>query len=102
MLLRLETRQNRDDWDALTSMSEPWGKAIEALSQLDASGNPRLADAEAAFGLDTGSPGGMQGRGLAESRRGGGEVQALTLTEVARAAAGLESSPVSVGELFPD
>jgi hypothetical protein len=46
MLLRLETVAQRDDWDGLTSINEPWTKAIESLSQTDASGQPRLADAE--------------------------------------------------------
>lgn len=46
MLLRLETLPERDDWDALATINEPWTKAMEALSQTDASGNPRLADAD--------------------------------------------------------
>ena len=47
MLLRLETLPQRDDWDGLASINEPWTKAIESLSQVDASGNLRVADAEA-------------------------------------------------------
>ncbi len=46
MLLRLETLPQRDDWDSLATINEPWKKAIEALSQTDASGMPRVADAE--------------------------------------------------------
>jgi hypothetical protein len=46
MLLRLETRKERDDWDALTSISEPFNMAMHALGQVDANGNPRVADAD--------------------------------------------------------
>ena len=46
MLLRFETRQERDDWESLTSINDPWTKAINALSELDASGNPKVADAD--------------------------------------------------------
>ena len=46
MLLRIETRHSRDDWDALTAISEPFAKAINALSQVDAAGNPNVANAE--------------------------------------------------------
>ena len=46
MLLRLETLPERDDWDGLAAINDPWKKAIDALSQTDASGMPRLADAE--------------------------------------------------------
>jgi hypothetical protein len=34
VLIQLEIRRERDDWDQLTSISEPF-KAIEALGQLD-------------------------------------------------------------------
>lgn len=47
MLLRVETRRSRDDWDAFTSISEPFAKAMNALTQLDATGNPNVADAAA-------------------------------------------------------
>jgi hypothetical protein len=47
MLLRLETLPQRDDWDSLASINDPWKKAIESLSQVDSAGNPRVADAEA-------------------------------------------------------
>ncbi|MGH2618785.1 MAG: hypothetical protein ACRDJC_26450, partial [Thermomicrobiales bacterium] len=46
MLLRLETLPERDDWDGLAAINEPWKKAIDSLSQTDPSGLPRLADAE--------------------------------------------------------
>jgi hypothetical protein len=46
MLLRLETLPQRDDWEGLVSINEPWRKAIDALSQVDASGNPRISDAD--------------------------------------------------------
>jgi hypothetical protein len=48
MLIQLEIRRERDDWDQLTSISEPFSKAIEALGQLDpATGEPKLAEADA-------------------------------------------------------
>ncbi len=47
MLLRVETRRYRDDWDSLSSISEPFKKAIEALTKYDAIGNPLVAEAEA-------------------------------------------------------
>jgi hypothetical protein len=46
MVLRLETLPQRDDWDGLAVIAEPWQRAIDALSQTDASGNPRVADAD--------------------------------------------------------
>ncbi len=46
MHLRIETRKERDDWNALTSISEPFNKAMMALGQVDASGNPRVADSD--------------------------------------------------------
>ena len=46
MLLRLETLPQRDDWDGLATISEPWQKAIDALSQTDAAGNSRVSDAD--------------------------------------------------------
>ena len=33
MLLQVEFRQDKDDWDALTEIKDPWEKAIDALSQ---------------------------------------------------------------------
>lgn len=46
MLLRIETLPERDDWDSLSTINEPWQKAIDALTQVDAAGNPRVADAD--------------------------------------------------------
>lgn len=46
LLLRIETRKERDDWNALTSISEPFNKAMTALGQVDVNGNPRVADAD--------------------------------------------------------
>ncbi len=46
ILLRLEIRTERDDWDSLTSISGPFNQAFEALKQVDANGNPKMADAE--------------------------------------------------------
>ena len=43
MLLRIETRKERDDWEALTSIKEPFDKAMMALGE---SGNPRVEDAD--------------------------------------------------------
>jgi hypothetical protein len=48
MLIQLEIRQERDDWDQLTSISEPFARAIEALGQIDpTTGQPKLAEADA-------------------------------------------------------
>jgi hypothetical protein len=47
MLLRIETRRYRDDWDAFSSISEPFTKAMNTLMQLDAAGKPNVADAAA-------------------------------------------------------
>ncbi len=46
ILLRFETRPERDDWESLLSINEPWTKAINALAEFDASGNPKVADGD--------------------------------------------------------
>lgn len=46
MLLRLEVRKDRDDWNQLTTIREPYDKAIQSLGQFDAAGNPREVDAD--------------------------------------------------------
>jgi len=46
LLLRIETRSYRDDWEALSTINEPFTRAITALTQVDANGNYNVADAE--------------------------------------------------------
>ena len=46
MLLRIETRKARDDWKSLSSINDPYMQAMDALDQVDDSGNPRVADAD--------------------------------------------------------
>lgn len=46
LLLRVATRRYRDDWEALSTISQPFSKAIAALTQVDASGEANVAAAE--------------------------------------------------------
>ena len=118
MLLRVETSQHRDDWDSLPNIKEYWDKAIEALGQLDASGNPRVADADifirnavvqALQSPDLTQADQMQSaRALRDKYQqykeaiGAKEIVPVpTLADVAKAARGLSPEPVTLGELFP-
>ena len=120
MLLRLEIRAERDDWDSLTSIAEPFNKAFEALKQVDASGNPKLADADVF--IRTAALAAVTSADLTDKDRirvarairdrynaykdavfGAKALEqppAPTMAEVARAARGLDTAPVTVGELF--
>ena len=123
MLLRIETRRSRDDWDALTAISEPFAKAINALSQVDASGNPDVADAEiyvrAAAAAALGSPDltvkdrvqvarAIRARytdyktALVGERAVAGPLAVPAMLDVGRAAKQQDTSPVTVGELFAE
>lgn len=46
MLLRVETRRYRDDWDALSAINDAFTKAIDALTKVDANGKPPIEEAE--------------------------------------------------------
>ena len=120
MLLRLEIRAERDDWDALTSIAEPFNKAFEALKQVDANGNPKLADADvfirtAALAAVTSTDltdkdrirvaKAIRDRYIAykEAVFGAKALEkppAPALTEVAHASRALDPTPVSIGDLF--
>jgi hypothetical protein len=122
MLLRLEIRPERDDWDSLTSIADPFNKAFEALKQVDASGNPKLRDAEifirtAALAAVTSTDLTAKDRvRVAKAIRerysnykeavfgakGLEQPEAPTLAEVGRASRAFDPSPVSVGELFSE
>jgi hypothetical protein len=48
MLLRVETRWERDDWESLESINAPWTKAITTLSEVDSNGQIKASDADIA------------------------------------------------------
>lgn len=122
MLLRIETRKHRDDWDALTTIQEPFSRAVNALNQLDANGNVDVANADAyirsAVVAALNSPD-LAARDRAQVARAirdrYAEYKAAvvgerglelpmppTISDVARLAQGLSATPVTAGELFPD
>jgi hypothetical protein len=120
ILLRLEIRRERDDWDSLASISDPFSKAFEALKQVDANGDPRLADAE--IYIRTAALAAVTSPDLTDKDRirvarairdrysaykgavFGARVLMTTetpsLAQVARESRALEATPLTVGELF--
>jgi hypothetical protein len=127
LLLRLETRSSRDDWDSLSSIHGPFARAIEALGQTDTSGQPKVADADAyvrsAAVAALASPDltdtdrfqvaraiadrykayktalGLDG-GSAAVSKGLAFVTPPTLAEVARQASTYDAHPTTLGDLF--
>jgi hypothetical protein len=121
MLLRIETRRCRDDWDAFNTISEPFTKAMNALTQTDTAGNPNVADA-AAF-IRAAAVAAMNSPDLTANDRVKvarairsrydeyktavlGERalvarQPPVLADVARTAQEMDDSPTTVGQLFP-
>lgn len=122
MLLRIETRRYRDDWDSLSSINDPFNKAIEALRKLDANGNPQVAEAEvfvrtaAAAALtspDLAARDRTQGahaiwerykeyKSALFGQRGLKTPTPPTLAEVALAARDMDTSPLTPGQLFAE
>jgi hypothetical protein len=124
MLLRIETRKERDDWNALTSISDPFNKAMNALGQVDTSGNPKVVDADvyiqsaAATALASPDLTTQDRPRVARAIRDqykkykdallGGTWDALTapvvpdLNTVGTLARNLDASPIRVGELFKE
>jgi hypothetical protein len=121
MLLRIGTRRTRDDWDALTTINEPFNKAIDSLSRLDATGNPNVAEAEtfvrmaAAAALSSPDLTNKDRIRVARAIRDRyneyksallGEERSLrapaapTITEVADRALDMADTPVTLAELF--
>lgn len=121
MLLRIETRRARDDWDTFTSINEPFNKAMSALTQVDASGKPNVADA--AVFIRVAAVAAMTSPDLTARdrvqvaraiRQRYDEYKAAVLGEkgikrprlpvladVARAARDQDAGPLTLGELFP-
>jgi hypothetical protein len=120
MVLRVETRRYRDDWDSLSSISGPFNEAIEALSK----GSPQ-AEAEADALIKTAAYGALTSPDLAARDRSqvaraiwkryeeykislfGGqrsleEPVLPTLSDVALAAREMDDSPLTVDELFSE
>lgn len=122
MLLRIETRRHRDDWDALNNINEPFTKAINALNQVDANGNIDVATADAY--IRTAVVAALNSPDLAARDRtqvarairdryaeykaavvGERALEAPTpptLWDVARVAPGMADTPVTIGQLFQD
>ncbi len=120
MLLRLEVRRDRDDWDSLTSIADPFDKAFEALKQKDENGKPRVADAD--IYIQSSALAAVTSPDLTAMDRirvakeihhryeaykdavfGGKDLMAVetpTLTEVARKSRDLDATAVTIGELF--
>jgi hypothetical protein len=120
MVLRIETRRYRDDWDSLGSINDPFKKAIEALTKLDVNGNPQVAEAEAF--IRTAAAGALTSPDLAArdraqvaraiwerykeykaslfGERGLEAPTPPTLTEVALTARLMDASPLMPEELF--
>ncbi len=121
MVLRIETRRNRgDDLESLSSISQPFKKAIDALSKLDASGNPQVTEAEAyvraaaAAALTSPDLAARDRTQVARAiwdryrdyraalfgERGLKAPTPPTLTEVALTAPDMDAHPLTLGELF--
>jgi hypothetical protein len=122
VMLRIETRSHRDDWDALHTISEPFANAIHALMQAAANDNASYADADVfirtAVAAALTSPDlairdrtqvarairdrYQEYRAALLGERSLEVASPPTLADVALSAQQLDASPITVGQLFAE